>query len=85
MAKATKKPTKHTVYHKDGSVWAQGQTLEGVPVGYWEWFRKEGTKMRSGTFDETGNQIGEWTTYDRQGAVYKVTDVSRKIRPRRPG
>jgi hypothetical protein len=29
------KATPHTEYHRDGSVWAKGQTLNGVPVGYW--------------------------------------------------
>ena len=28
--------------------------------------------MRSGHFD-AGRQVGEWTTYDHAGAVYKVT------------
>jgi hypothetical protein len=78
MPKSKAEPTKHTEYHKDGSVWAKGQILRGVPVGYWEWFRKEGTRMRSGTFDDSGNQIGKWTTDDRDAAVYKVTDMSRK-------
>ena len=72
MANSKQRPRKVTKYHKDGTVWAKGQALNDVPVGYWEWFRKEGTKMRSGTFDDEGNQVGEWTTYDRDGAVYKV-------------
>ncbi len=59
-------------YHKDGSVWAKGQTRDGQLVGYWEWFRVDGTKLRSGTF-ENGKQVGQWTTYDRYGAAYKVT------------
>jgi antitoxin component YwqK of YwqJK toxin-antitoxin module len=59
-------------YHKDGSLWAKGQTLEDLPTGYWEWFRKDGTRLRSGYF-EAGKQVGEWTTYDREGEVYKVT------------
>ena len=44
-----KKPTaqEYIQYHKDGSIWARGQTLDGVPTGYWEWFRKNGVKMRS--------------------------------------
>ncbi|MDP0500721.1 MAG: hypothetical protein Q7P63_11555 [Verrucomicrobiota bacterium JB022] len=63
----------HLEYHKDGSLWARGQRLGGTPVGYWEWFRKDGTKLRSGHFDSAGNQIGEWTTYDQKGEVYKVT------------
>jgi antitoxin component YwqK of YwqJK toxin-antitoxin module len=45
-----------------------------VPTGYWEWFRKDGTIMRSGYFRD-GVQVREWTTYDKHGAVYKVTDM----------
>jgi len=30
--------------------------------------------MRSGYF-ESGEQAGEWTTYDKSGAVYKVTNM----------
>ena len=63
--------------HRDGSLWARGQTLDGVPNGYWEWFRIDGTRLRSGSFIK-GEQAGEWTTYDRQGAVYKVT----RMKPR---
>jgi len=58
--------------HRDGSLWAKGQTTNGVPTGYWEWFRKDGTKLRSGHF-AAGVQAGEWTTYDAEGKVYKVT------------
>ncbi len=68
---------KHIEYHKDGSVWAQGQMRDGVPTGYWEWFRKDGTKMRSGTFED-GPQVGVWTTYDKSGRVYKVTDMVKR-------
>ena len=74
MPKTSSKPQKHTEYHKDGSVWAKGQRLDGVPTGYWEWFRKDGTKLSSGTL-EKGAQVGEWTTYDGQGRVYKVTNM----------
>ena len=40
--------------------------------GYWEWFRKDGVIMRSGYF-AMGKQTGEWTTYDKEDKVYKVT------------
>jgi antitoxin component YwqK of YwqJK toxin-antitoxin module len=63
--------------HRDGSLWAKGQTLNGVPTGYWEWFRKDGTKLRSGHFI-AGIQCGEWTTYDAKGEVYKVTRMKPK-------
>ena len=69
----------HIEYHKDGSVWARGRIADGVPVGYWEWFRLDGTKMRSGHFD-LGRQVGDWTTYDKKGQVYKVTSMKPKRR-----
>lgn len=77
MAKRVKGAVSHVIHHKDGSLWAKGQMLDGVFVGYWEWFRKDGTKMRSGTF-EGGEQVGEWTTYDKKGKVYKVTQMKPK-------
>ena len=77
MTSPRKKSTPHTEYHKDGSTWAKGQMLDGVPNGYWEWFRRTGTIMRSGTF-ENGEQVGEWTTYDAAGKVYKVTRMKPK-------
>ena len=77
---AAKKPAtkKHIQYHKDGSIWAAGQTINGVFAGYFEWFRKDGTRMRSGRFKD-GQQIGEWTTYDKNGDVYKVTTMKPKV------
>ena len=66
-------------YHRDGSVWAKGQSIDGVATGYWQWFRKNGVIMRSGYFDQ-GEPVGEWTTYDQTGNVYKVTSKSAKPR-----
>ncbi|HKQ10361.1 MAG TPA: hypothetical protein VJS85_04160 [Rhizomicrobium sp.] len=65
--------------HRDGSLWAKGQTLNGVPTGYWEWYRKDGIRLRSGYF-KAGEQTGEWTTYDAKGRVYKVTKMKSKPR-----
>lgn len=60
-------------YHSNGeTIWSKGQVVNGLPDGYWEWFRIDGTKKRSGYFD-LGISIGEWTTYDETGKVYKVT------------
>ncbi|MEQ1781938.1 MAG: hypothetical protein ABMA14_11305 [Hyphomonadaceae bacterium] len=61
-------------YHKDGSIWNKGQTLDGEMHGHWEFYRKDGVIMRSGSFDR-GVQVGEWTTYDKAGKVYKVTKM----------
>jgi hypothetical protein len=57
-------------YHNDGTIWAKGQTIKGMPAGYGEWFRKDGSKMRSGHF-EKGKPVGEWITCDRKGRSIK--------------
>jgi len=59
--------------HRDGSLWARGRMLDETMHGYWEWFRLDGTMMRSGAFDR-GRRIGAWTTYDLSGAEHEVTD-----------
>jgi len=64
---------KCVTYHKDGSLWGRGQEVDGQIDGYWEWFRKDGSKMRSGYFDK-GKQVGQWITYDKTGRPYKITD-----------
>lgn len=66
------KAENYVKYHNDGSIWAKGKVINNVPEGYWEWFRKGGTIMRSGYFSK-GKQVGEWTTYDNKGKVHKVT------------
>lgn len=63
-----------THYHKDGSIWAKGSMHGDTMHGYWQWFRKDGIIMRSGHF-EKGQQIGDWTTYDKLGKVYKITKM----------
>lgn len=59
MATKRKSAKRHIEYHKDGSIWAKGMMADGVPTGYWEWFRLDGTKMRSGNFDKgrTGRRV----------------------------
>ncbi len=69
----------HIHYHKDRSIWAKGQMLDGVMTGYWEWFRKDGTLMRFGYF-EKGEQVGQWTTYDKTGKVVKATTMKPRAR-----
>ncbi len=68
---------KHIIYHKDGSVWAKGNMIDGECDGYWEWFRKDGTKMRSGYFLK-GKQAGKWITYDKNENVYRISNLDKK-------
>ncbi|GAA2174848.1 hypothetical protein GCM10009784_14860 [Arthrobacter parietis] len=69
-------------YHANGTTrWSKGRIENGNPVGYWEWYRIDGTVKRSGYFD-AGEPVGQWTTYDKDGKPYKVTDrgqVSAKL------
>lgn len=61
-------------YHANGkSKFAKGKAVDGQPDGYWEWYRPDGTLKRSGYFSK-GEAVGEWTTYDQRGKVYKVTN-----------
>jgi antitoxin component YwqK of YwqJK toxin-antitoxin module len=69
-------PEKYIKYHNDGSIWAKGQVVGDEMHGYWEWFRKDGVIMRSGYFDN-GKQVGEWTTYDKKGKIFKVTQMKK--------
>ncbi len=60
-------------YHANGkTLWSKGKMKDGIPEGYWEWYRIDGTLKRSGTFKK-GETVGIWTTYDSKGKVYKVT------------
>jgi antitoxin component YwqK of YwqJK toxin-antitoxin module len=81
MSSIYKSARDHVLYHKNGSGRAKGKMIGDVMVGYWEWFRKDGTKLRSGTL-ENGEQTGKWTTYDKKGEVYKVTDMKPKAKKR---
>lgn len=59
-------------YHANGKTrWSKGKIVNGQTEGYWEWYRLDGTLKRSGYFDK-GEPVGEWTTYDEKGNVYKV-------------
>ncbi len=59
-------------FYTNGFLKARGSMKAGELHGYWQWFRKDGTIMRSGNF-KSGQNVGEWITYDSSGKVYKVT------------
>ncbi len=65
-------------YHANGqTMWSKGKIAGDQPYGYWEWYRPDGTKKRSGYF-ENGDPVGEWITYDGKGEIYKVTNRDKK-------
>lgn len=70
------KATPDIAHYDDGGVRYKGFQLDGQMHGTWEFFRKDGSVMRSGEFDR-GEQIGIWKTFDRKGNVVKKTDFSK--------
>lgn len=55
-------------FYENGLPRFKGDYLEGEMHGHWEFFRKDGSLMRSGEFD-AGKQVGTWKTFDRSGAL----------------
>ena len=60
-------------HYDNGQVRFHGANLDGEMHGPWEFFRKDGSLMRSGSFDR-GRQVGPWRTFDRAGRVVKETN-----------
>lgn len=59
--------------YANGRIKNRGAYLDGEMHGPWEFYRLDGSLMRSGSFDR-GQQVGSWRTYDRAGAVVKEKD-----------
>jgi len=60
-------------YHADGvTKWSKGKVVGGKPDGYWEWYRVDGSRKRSGNFS-VGVSVGKWITFDAKGKPYKIT------------
>jgi antitoxin component YwqK of YwqJK toxin-antitoxin module len=72
-------PVPDIAHYGDGTIQSRGFTLDGEMHGSWEFFRKDGSVMRTGEFDR-GRQIGIWRTFDRSGRLVKETDFSRSKR-----
>lgn len=63
-------------HYDNGTVRHRGANLGGEMHGPWEFFRRDGSLMRSGSF-ERGTQVGLWRTYDRNGELIKETNFSK--------
>jgi len=59
-------------HYDNGQLKLKGLLLGGEMHGSWSFFRRDGSLMRTGSFDR-GRQVGIWRTYDRTGAVVKET------------
>jgi uncharacterized protein YdhG (YjbR/CyaY superfamily) len=60
-------------FYDNGFLKHRGRMKGGEMHGAWEFYRRDGSLMRSGRFDQ-GTQVGEWTTCDRSGKAHRVTD-----------
>ena len=60
-------------FYDNGFLKHRGRIKNGEMYGAWEFFRRDGSPLRSGRFDR-GDQVGLWTTFDRAGAPHRVTD-----------
>jgi antitoxin component YwqK of YwqJK toxin-antitoxin module len=69
-------PEPEITFFANGRVKYRGANLDGEMHGPWEWYRLDGSLMRTGTF-ERGRQVGTWRTYDRAGTVVKETEFGR--------
>lgn len=69
--------TPQIVHYPTGVVKMKGLLLEGEMHGAWEWYRTDGSVMRTGEFDR-GKQIGVWRTFDRSGQMVKETDFTKR-------
>lgn len=59
----------------DGSLTARGILADGEQTGYWEWYRRDGTLLRSGFF-ECGRAIGPLTEYDEAGRPQRAGAIA---------
>ena len=55
-------------YYENGLPRFKGDYLDGEMHGPWEFYRKDGSLMRTGEF-EKGVQVGTWRTLDREGKL----------------
>jgi antitoxin component YwqK of YwqJK toxin-antitoxin module len=62
-------------FYDNGKPRFKGSYRNGEMHGKWEFYRKDGTLMRSGEFD-SGKQVGIWKTFDRDGKLVKETIFS---------
>ena len=58
--------------YDNGNPKHRGFKLDSTMHGVWEFYRRDGSLMRSGEFDR-GRQVGTWRTFDRSGEVVKET------------
>lgn len=61
-------PKELSPFYENGLPRFKGEYLGAEMQGSWEFYRKDGSLMRTGEFDR-GRQVGTWRTFDRAGAL----------------
>ena len=62
-------------FYQNGLPRFTGEYLGDEMHGPWEFYRKDGSLMRSGEF-ENGKQVGIWRTFDRDGQLVGEKEFS---------
>ena len=70
-------PVPELVYYPNGVVKMKGFHLDGEMHGAWEWYRTDGSVMRTGEFDR-GKQVGVWRTFERSGRLVTEKDFTKR-------
>jgi hypothetical protein len=70
-------PVPDIACYATGAIQSRGFTLGADMHGAWEFFRKDGSVVRTGEFDRA-RQVGIWRTFDRTGRLVKETDFSKR-------
>ena len=63
-------------FYDNGLPRFKGKSVDGKMQGPWEFYRKDGSLMRSGSFKDD-RQIGIWKTFARDGRLVKETDFGK--------
>lgn len=66
-------------YYDNGVMQSKGGYKGGKMHGSWEFFRRDGSVMRTGELKE-GAQVGIWRTWDKRGRMLKETAFPTRAR-----
>ena len=69
-------PVPEIAHYANGTLKLKGFVLDSEFHGAWEWYRTDGTVMRTGQFDR-GKQVGVWRTFERSSRLIKETDFAK--------
>jgi len=57
-----------TYFFKDGTIKAQGSSIDNVMEGEWKFFKQTGQLWQVGNF-KNGEKHGPWVRYDKNGQL----------------